>query len=78
MDDAGHLEEFGSRHTRTEPGCWEVKQIGPAKGDRNAAIRRNPGASPAVLTWFNRLRDRKRPTPYQICLAMHIAAASRR
>jgi hypothetical protein len=78
MDDARRFDGYGFRRTRTDPGCWEVKQIGPAATDGNAAIRRNPAANPAVLTWFNRLRDRKRPTPYQICLAMHIAAASRR
>ena len=76
MEDAGRLGDLGLSRTRTDPSCWEVKQIGPAK--RNAAVHRNSATSPAVLTWFNRLRDRKRPTPYQICLAMHIAAASRR
>ena len=77
MDDARRLGSLGVHSTLTDPEYWQVKQIGPAETDRSAAVRRNP-ASPAVLTWFNRLRDRKRPTPYQICLAMHIAAASRR
>ena len=39
---------------------------------------RAPAMSRAVGYWFNRLRDRERPTPYQICLAMHIAEAGRR
>ena len=63
------LDSFGYR---PEPECWEVRQIGEPQ-----PRRRNPALSRAVGFWFNRLRDRKRPTPYQICLAMHIAAAGR-
>jgi hypothetical protein len=58
---------------RPEPECWEVRQVGEP-----SPMRRTPALSRAVGYWFNRLRDRKRPTPYQICLAMHIAEAGRR
>jgi hypothetical protein len=58
---------------RPEPEYWQVRQVGEPK-----AQDRSPTMSAAVGYWFNRLRDRKRPTPYQICLAMHIAEAGRR
>jgi hypothetical protein len=70
------LGRLGYRPARAEIDCWRVTQVSPPSEDGSS--RRNPAASRALLAWLNRLRDRKRPTPYQICLAMHIAAASRR
>ena len=64
------LDAFGYR---PEPEHWEVRQVGEP-----SPRRRNPALGRAVGYWLNRLGERKRPTSYQICLAMHIAAASRR
>ena len=58
---------------RPDPEIWHVRQIGEPKTQRH-----NPALGKAVSYWLNRLQDRKRPTPYQICLAMHIAEAGRR
>jgi hypothetical protein len=60
---------------RPEPEYWQVRQVGEPEPEPQY---RAPAMSRAVGYWFNRLRDRKRPTPYQICLAMHIAEAGRR
>jgi hypothetical protein len=69
-DFARRLDTIGYR---PEPEYWQVRQVGEPE------VRRpKPAMSRAVAYWFNRLGDRKRPTPYQICLAMHIAEAGRR
>jgi hypothetical protein len=68
---------LGYRRSRREPDCWRVTRVS-APAEDSAANRLNPASSRALRAWASRLRDRRRPSPYQICLAMHIAAATRR
>ena len=55
------------RDYRPEPECWEVKQVGEPKPETR---------NPAIGLRLNGLRDRRHPSAYQICLAMHIIEAS--
>jgi hypothetical protein len=74
-DIAQRLVDLGYRRTRPEPECWRITQIGaPAPG---AVSAREPAASRILARWRNRLSERKGPSPYQVCLALHIAAAGR-
>jgi hypothetical protein len=69
----GFVRRLEAVSYRPEPECWQVRQVGEPPADR-----RDKALRPVVGFWFNRLREHKRPTPYQICLAMHIAEAGRR
>jgi len=71
------LARIGYRRERNEPECWQVARSGAPSGASPTSAR-EPSRSRALLAWLDRLRDRHRPAPYQICLAMHIAAAERR
>ncbi|HZT88928.1 MAG TPA: hypothetical protein VFA12_13230 [Stellaceae bacterium] len=52
-----------------QPEYWRVARIGEPPAP--AAERR---FSRTLLSWLKRLRD-PGPSPYQVCLAMHMAAA---
>jgi hypothetical protein len=73
-DIAGRLADLGYRRARAEPECWQVTRIG-------SPVPSAPGADPVLSRllagWRRRLGARVPPSPYQVCLAFHIAAAGR-
>jgi hypothetical protein len=74
MDDLQTLlARIGFRPTRSEPESWQVRRVEPPLAMR--ARSGEPAPSPVLMSWLKRLRDRRRPLPYQISLALHIAAA---
>ena len=78
MEDIAHrLTELGYRRTRPEPECWRVTQIGAPAPATLTKPPREPAESRALARWRRLLSDRREAAPYQICLAMHIAAAGR-
>jgi hypothetical protein len=62
---------YGAR--RHEPECWQVRRLG-GPAPRQRPRLNDPARSRALRFWLDRLRDRRRPSPYQICPAMPIAA----
>lgn len=75
MDDLQSvLAHVGFGGQPREPEFWQVRRIGmPIATTRRR--REEPARSAVLLCWLERLRDRRRPSPYQICPAMRIAAA---
>jgi len=79
------------RAMRGEADCWRVTRVtaagakpvgspgvtlGPAPKRATPPLSQ-PAARRPLRSWFDRLWARPRPAPYQVCLAMHIAAAER-
>ena len=78
MHDIAHrLVEIGYRRSRPEPECWLVTRIGAPPPAAPRPPAGDPARSRILARWRSRLAERKGPSPYHICLALHIAAAGR-